>query len=156
VRTLDYDAVAKLGLALPDVVESTSYGAPALKLKGKLLACVPSNKSAEPGSIVVRIDLEQRAELLRQQPAIYYITEHYTRRIPPCSYAYQELLARISPDSCVTLAASLSRRAESPSSTKRPADQAPGSYRVNVEWTSPANPAPGAWVCVLNADCEWL
>jgi hypothetical protein len=25
----------------------------------------------------VRIDLEQRAEMLRQQPDIYYITDHY-------------------------------------------------------------------------------
>lgn len=74
---LDFDEVAKLGSALPGVVQSTSYGLPALKLKGKLLVCVPANKSAEPGSIVVRIDLEQRSELLRQQPAIYYITEHY-------------------------------------------------------------------------------
>jgi hypothetical protein len=99
VRTLDFDAVAKLGLALPDVVESTSYGAPALKLKGKLLACVPANKSAEPGSIVVRIDLEQRAELLRQQPAIYYITDHYA--------PYPTVLVRLSRITRTDLAALL-------------------------------------------------
>jgi hypothetical protein len=38
---------------------------------------VPTNKSAEPSSIVVRIDPEQRAELLRQDPDVYYITDHY-------------------------------------------------------------------------------
>ena len=74
---LDFDTVRELGLALPDVVDGTAYGAPALKRAGKLLACIPSNKSAEPNSIVVRIDLEQRAELLRQHPDIYYITDHY-------------------------------------------------------------------------------
>jgi hypothetical protein len=74
---LSFDTVRELGLALPDVVDGTAYGAPALKLGGKLLACIPVNKSAEPNSIVVRIDLEQRAELLRQQPDIYYITDHY-------------------------------------------------------------------------------
>ncbi len=74
---LDFDTVRKLGLALPNVVDATAYGAPALKLGGKLLACVPTNKSAEPGSIVVHINLEQRAELLREQPDIYYITDHY-------------------------------------------------------------------------------
>jgi hypothetical protein len=74
---LNFDTVRKLGLAFPDVVEGTAYGAPALKLGGKLLACIPANKSAEPGSIVVRIDLEHRAELLRQHPDIYYITDHY-------------------------------------------------------------------------------
>src|ERR1700689_2309480 len=74
---LNFDTVRELGLALPDVVDGTAYGAPALKLGGKLLACIPVNKSAELNSIVVHIDLEQRAELLRQQPDIYYITDHY-------------------------------------------------------------------------------
>jgi hypothetical protein len=74
---LNFDAVRELGLGLPDVVDGTAYGAPALKLGGKLMACIPTNKSAEANSIVVRIDLEQRAELLRQQPDIYYITDHY-------------------------------------------------------------------------------
>jgi hypothetical protein len=75
--TLSFDTVKKLGLALPDVVDGTAYGAPALKLGGKLLTCIPTNKSAEANSIVVRIDLELRAELLRQHPDIYYITDHY-------------------------------------------------------------------------------
>ena len=74
---LSFDTVRELGLALPDVVDGTAYGAAALKLGGRLLACIPANKSAELNSIVVRIDLEQRAELLRQQPDIYYITDHY-------------------------------------------------------------------------------
>jgi hypothetical protein len=74
---LTFDTARKLGLALPDVVDSTAYGAPALKLGGKLLACIPTNKSAEANSIAVRIDLEHRAELLRQHPGIYYITDHY-------------------------------------------------------------------------------
>lgn len=74
---LDFDTVRKLGLALPDVIDATAYGAPALKLDGKLLACIPTNKSAEANSLVVRIDLEHRAELIRQQPDVYYITAHY-------------------------------------------------------------------------------
>ena len=75
--TLNFDTVRELGLALPDVVDGTAYGAPALKRGGKILACIPSNKSAEANSIVVHIDLEHRAELLRQHPDIYYITDHY-------------------------------------------------------------------------------
>jgi hypothetical protein len=74
---LNFDTVRELGLALPDVVDGTAYGAPALKVSGKLLACIPTNKSAGPNSIVVHIDLEQRAELLREHPDIYYITDHY-------------------------------------------------------------------------------
>jgi hypothetical protein len=74
---LSFNTVRELGLALPDVVDGTAYGALALKLGGKLLACIPTNKSADDDSIVVRIDPEQRAELIRQDPDIYYITEHY-------------------------------------------------------------------------------
>src|ERR1700733_3900081 len=74
---LNFDTVRELGLALPDVVDGTAYGAPALKLSGKLLACIPASKSAEPNSIVVHIDPEQRAELLREHPDIYYLTDHY-------------------------------------------------------------------------------
>lgn len=77
MRTLTFDAVRQWGLELPDVVDGTAYGAPALKLDGKLLACVPVNKSAEANSIAVRIGLEHRAELLREHPDTYYITEHY-------------------------------------------------------------------------------
>jgi hypothetical protein len=73
----DFDTVKQLGLAIPGVVSGTAYGAPALKLNGKIVACTPVNKSAEANSLAVRIDLELRAELLRQEPDIYYITDHY-------------------------------------------------------------------------------
>jgi len=75
--TLDFDAVRKIGLAFPGVEEGTAYGAPALKVRGKLLACVPTHRSAEPGSIAVRIDFDDRAELLAAAPDDYYITDHY-------------------------------------------------------------------------------
>lgn len=74
---LTFEGVRQLGLALPDVVDGTAYGAPALKLRGKLLACIPTHKSAEAHSIVVHIDLEQRSELLREHPDVYYLTDHY-------------------------------------------------------------------------------
>jgi len=53
------------------------FGQPALKVRGKMFACVPSHKSAEPDSLAVRTDFEQRAELLAADPDVYYITEHY-------------------------------------------------------------------------------
>jgi len=74
---LTFETVRKLALALPDVVDGTAYGSPALKLGGNLVACIPTNKSAEADSLVVHIDLEHRAQLLRQHPDIYYITDHY-------------------------------------------------------------------------------
>jgi len=76
-RAINFDTVRKIGLALPGVEEGTAFGAPALKVRGKLLACVPTHRSAEPGSLLIRIDFEDRAELLAAAPDVYYVTEHY-------------------------------------------------------------------------------
>ena len=53
------------------------YGKLALKVRGNLLACVAINKSAEPESLAVRIDFEQRDALLAEAPETYYLTDHY-------------------------------------------------------------------------------
>jgi len=50
------EAVWKAGAALPGVVRSAAYGSPALKVRGQLMAAVPTNKSAEPGSLMIRVD----------------------------------------------------------------------------------------------------
>jgi len=86
--TINFDTVRNIGLALPGVEESTAYGAPALKVHGKLLACVPSHRSAEPASLVVRLELDDRAELLAADPDVYYVTEHYV--------GYNAVLVRLS------------------------------------------------------------
>ena len=75
--TIDFDTVRKIGLALPGVEQSTAYGSPVLKVHGKLLACVPAHRSAEPGSLVVRVNFDDRAELLAAAPDVYYVTDHY-------------------------------------------------------------------------------
>jgi hypothetical protein len=75
--TINFDTVRKIGLTLLGVEESTAYGSPALKVHGKLLACVPVNRSAEPGSLAVRVDFDDRADLLAAAPDVYYVTDHY-------------------------------------------------------------------------------
>jgi len=77
VSTVSFDTVRKIGLALPHAEEGTAYGKPALKVRGKMFACMSSHKSAEPDSLVVRVDFDQRAELLAGDPQVYYITDHY-------------------------------------------------------------------------------
>jgi hypothetical protein len=72
-----FNAVRKIGCELADVTESTAYGKPALKVRGQTFVCMSSHKSAEPDSLVVRVDLDQRAELLATDPEVYYITDHY-------------------------------------------------------------------------------
>jgi hypothetical protein len=74
---LRFEDVREIGLTLPEVEASTAYGAMALKLRGKLLACQAINKSAEPGSLGVRIDFDQREALLAEAPDTYYLTDHY-------------------------------------------------------------------------------
>lgn len=76
-KEVTFDIVRKLALGLPGVVEGTSYGAPALKVSGQLLACIPTHKSAEPDSLVVRVDADDREELIAADPDTYYITDHY-------------------------------------------------------------------------------
>jgi|SRR5580658_2212250 hypothetical protein len=86
--TIEFDTVRKIGLTLPGVEASTAWGAPALKFRGELLACVPTHHSAEPGSLMVRIDFDDRAELLAAAPDVYYVTDHYL--------GYSAVLVRLS------------------------------------------------------------
>lgn len=72
-----FETVRRLAVDLPDVEESTMYGAPALKVRGRLLACMASHKSAEPGSLVVRVGFEDREALIADDPRTYYLKPHY-------------------------------------------------------------------------------
>ncbi|MDE3137620.1 MAG: MmcQ/YjbR family DNA-binding protein [Acidobacteriota bacterium] len=90
---MTFDTVRKIGLALPGVEESTAYGSPALKARGKLLACIPVHRSAEPGSLAVCVDFNDRAALLAEAPDIYYVTDHY---LPHESVLVR--LSRMNPD----------------------------------------------------------
>lgn len=87
-KTISFDQVRDIGLALPGVEESTAFAQPALKIHGKLLACLPSHRSAEPGSLIVRVDFDDRAELLAADPDVYYLTDHYV--------GYTAVLVRLS------------------------------------------------------------
>ena len=74
---MNFDVVREIALAMPGVEESSLHGAPSLKVSGRLLACPAIHRSAQPNSLVVRIGLNQRAELLAAEPSIYYVTPHY-------------------------------------------------------------------------------
>ena len=83
-----FAAVRKLGLALPDVEQSTMYGAPALKVRGHMFACMASHKSAEPNTLVVLVGFDQRDELIAAEPETYYLKDHYVN--------YPSVLVRLS------------------------------------------------------------
>ena len=51
--------VVALAAELPGVEQSTSYGAPALKVGGKLIACQPANvRTRDDGRVLVLFDVE--------------------------------------------------------------------------------------------------
>jgi len=53
------------------------YGSPALKLEGRMVACIASNKAAEPGTLVMRTTFEQREVMIAEEPETYYLKPHY-------------------------------------------------------------------------------
>ncbi|HEX4067821.1 MAG TPA: MmcQ/YjbR family DNA-binding protein [Acidobacteriaceae bacterium] len=67
----------RIGLTLPEVEKSVYWGSPALKIRGKMMACVPTHKSAGPESLLIRIDRRDRAALIAEVPELYNAPEHY-------------------------------------------------------------------------------
>jgi hypothetical protein len=57
---------------LPEVTEGTSYGNPALQVKGKTFASLRA-----PGEMVLHCPLEQKDLLIEIAPEIYWQTEHF-------------------------------------------------------------------------------
>ena len=87
-KKIDFDVVRETALALPDVEEGTIHGAPSLRVRGRLLTCLAIHRSAEPNTLAVRIDFDQRAELMAAEPSVYYVTDHYVN--------YPTVLVRLS------------------------------------------------------------
>ena len=79
-KAITFDTVCDIGLALPDVERTTAWRSPALKVLGKLMAVVPTHKSAEPDSLVVCVPFEQRDELIAAEPDVYYTPYRWTNR----------------------------------------------------------------------------
>ncbi len=58
----------------PGVVESRSYGTPAIKVKTKLLARL---RSEDEGGLAIHCDMMEREMLMQTAPETFYITDHY-------------------------------------------------------------------------------
>jgi len=68
-----FDTVRKIAQTLPGAEESTSYGTPAFKVKGKLFA----RQHQDGESLVIGVDFDERAVMMSAAPEKFYITDHY-------------------------------------------------------------------------------
>jgi hypothetical protein len=75
-----FDVVKRIGLALPNVELGNRYdGSPVLRLAGVFMAGLATHGSAEPNTLVVRADFEERDCFIEEAPDTFYLTEFYQR-----------------------------------------------------------------------------
>ena len=70
---LTFRDALRIAMALGGVEEATSYGTPAIKIGGKLVARLKEDGD----SLVVGTTFEERAEMMDAEPKVYYVTDHY-------------------------------------------------------------------------------
>ena len=92
-RTAGFENVEAIARTLPGVEVTKTWGQPALKVGGKMFACIASHKSAEQNTLVVKMDFAQRDALIEEEPETYYLKEHYVGY--PCVLVR---LSRVRPD----------------------------------------------------------
>lgn len=68
-----FDDIREIARALPGVVDGTSYGTPALKVGGKLIARLHQSMDC----LVLRSGLLDREILTQSAPDAFFITDHY-------------------------------------------------------------------------------
>ena len=69
-----YERYLKVALALPGTEASTSYGTPAVKVRGKILS---RWRTEAEGALAIRCDFLDRQIFLQAQPEVFFLTEHY-------------------------------------------------------------------------------
>jgi hypothetical protein len=106
-RKLSLPAIRRVALALPGVEEGTSYGTPAWRVRGRLLARFHQDGE----SIVLKVGDETRDHLLQADPRTFFVTDHYR--------GYPMVLARLDRLSAADLAKLLSRAVENTNRRKR-------------------------------------
>ena len=84
----DFKTVRDMASKLPDVKVTESQRGLGLKVRGKLMACTATHKSAEPNTLMVRVSVAEREKRIAQDPEVYYLTDHYRN--------YPALLVRLS------------------------------------------------------------
>lgn len=69
-----WEDVVEIGTRLPGVEVGTSYGTPALRVRGKGMCRMRTN----PDALVIRVtDMGEREALLQGEPDVFFTTPHY-------------------------------------------------------------------------------
>lgn len=74
-RGVSYAQVQTIARTFQGVEDSTSYGTPALKVRGTLLARLKEDGE----TLVIRTTLSDRTLLLGGAPDIFFVTDHYLK-----------------------------------------------------------------------------
>ena len=96
---MTWDEVAALGLALPGVEVSTSYGTPSLKACGKFMTRL---RREDDSLVLTGVSFDEREMLMEAEPQTFHITPHYKD--------YPAVLARLASVDPGTVARLLERR----------------------------------------------
>jgi len=70
----DWEEVVGFAASLPGVEPGTSYGKPALKMRGKMIAATTAPDS---GSFVLHATIDDKEVLIATDPATFWETGHY-------------------------------------------------------------------------------
>jgi hypothetical protein len=106
-RKLSLSMIQRTVSALHEVEEGTSYGTPAWRHRGKLLARLHQDGE----SIVLKVGNETRDHLLQADPQTFFVTDHYI--------GYPTVLARLERLSAADLKKLLVRAMEGMSRPRR-------------------------------------
>jgi hypothetical protein len=96
---MTWDEVVALGATLQNVTVSTSYGTPALKVRGKLLTRL---RPEDDSLVLLDVPNDERDMLIAAEPGIFHTTPHYD--------GYPAVLVRLSTVDAPTLLGFLTRR----------------------------------------------
>jgi hypothetical protein len=69
-----FAAAAKIAARFPGIEVSTSYGTPAIKVKGKFMARL---RTEAEGWLAIKCDFIDREILLQAAPQVFHLTPHY-------------------------------------------------------------------------------
>lgn len=70
---MTWNDLRKLALALPDVIEGTSYGTPAFHVKKKFILRLKEDCQ----TIAIKVPMDVRDMLIEARPDTFFITDHY-------------------------------------------------------------------------------